>query len=332
MSNQIQKQTNVKSWLTSDSLREQISAALPEHCTPDRFMRVVNTAMQKNPKLLKCSQPSLFNAFQTCSELGIEPDGRRAHLIPYGDNCQLIIDYKGLVELALRSGKISTIHSDVICENDTFIYDRGQVKEHIIDFKNPRGEMYAVYATAIFKDGGEQSEVMTKDEVEAIRNRSRAGNSGPWKTDFNEMAKKTVFRRLSKWLPLSPEIMDKIAADDTQFDKPKMQVAEPVLLDPDEEFDLSSEPPVNEESEGEVVTSEEAVVEEEKPARKRRTKEQIENDNVEELAKLLIDNEIHRDVADAWAKSIGKDLEDPVFIKEILSRPAGAVEQMKSHS
>jgi len=105
----------------------------------------------------------------------------------------------------------------VVCANDAFEYDCGEVKRHSIDFKAARGEMYAAYAICTFKDGTKKCEVMSKDEVESIRKRSRAGDSGPWKTDYNEMSKKTVFRRLSKWLPLSPEMRDAIEADDTQF-------------------------------------------------------------------------------------------------------------------
>ena len=205
--------SEIKDWLQSDTLKNQIAQALPSICKPERFMRVLLSSIQKVPKLMQCSKASLLNAFITCSQLGIEPDGIRAHLIPYGQTCQLIIDYKGIVELALRSGKISNIHADIVCDNDVFEYDMGEIKSHKIDFKNGRGEMYAVYAIARFKDGTKQSCVMTKDEVEAIRKKSKAGNSGAWLDFYNEMAKKTVFKRLSKWLPLSPEEKDAIEKD-----------------------------------------------------------------------------------------------------------------------
>lgn len=203
----------IRDHITGDKFKQAVAAALPKHLTPERFIRVALTAFTKTPKLMDCDQPSLFASLLTLSQLGLEPDGRRAHLIPYGKTCQLIIDYKGLAELAMRSGAVSYLHADVVCENDLFEYDKGQLTTHKIDFKQPRGDVYAVYALCKFKDGGEKCEVMTRDEVEAIRKRSRAKDSGPWVTDWNEMAKKTVFRRLSKWLPLSPEFMDAIDND-----------------------------------------------------------------------------------------------------------------------
>ena len=208
----------IQAWLTSDKLKSQIAQALPSICTPDRFMRVLFTALQKTPKLMQCSQPSLFNALMTCGALGIEPDGRRAHLIPYGSQCQLIIDYKGLLELVKRSGDVVSVRADKICENDDFTWENGEIS-HKIDFRRPRGKAYAYYARAVLKDGSVQTEVMTKDDVDAVRKRSRAANNGPWVTDFDEMAKKTVFRRLTKWLVLSPEVQDSIErADKTEFD------------------------------------------------------------------------------------------------------------------
>ena len=214
----------IRQMIEGDAFKDQIAKALPKHLTPDRFIRIAVTAMMRTPKLADCDQASLFNALLNLSQLGIEPDGRRAHLIPFTNRrrncveCQLIIDYKGLVELIMRSGKVANIHADVICKNDSFEYDKGMVVSHKINFEQPRGDVYAVYSICRFKDGTEKSEVMTKAEVEAIRNRSKAGQSGPWCTDWNEMAKKTVFRRLAKWLPLSPEYRDALEVDDDKLD------------------------------------------------------------------------------------------------------------------
>lgn len=219
----IEKRNDIRSLLTGDKFKTEVARALPKHLTPDRFIRVALTTMTKTPKLAQCTQESFFNALLSLSQLGLEPDGRRAHLIPYGNQCQLIVDYKGLVELAMRSGNVSNIHADIVCENDTFEYDKGEIKVHKIDFKQPRGEMYAAYAICRFKDGTEKTEVMTKEEVEAIRKRSKAGSAGPWVTDWNEMAKKTVFRRLSKWLPLSPEQRDVLDHDADRFEPINVQ-------------------------------------------------------------------------------------------------------------
>jgi recombination protein RecT len=203
---------SVKSWLTSDYFRQQVALTLPKHLTPDRFTRVALTALTRVPKLAECTPESVMKCMMTCSELGIEPDGRRAHLIPFKNECTLILDYKGLVELAKRSGDVSSIYAQIVCENDEFTYDTGQV-HHTIDFRKERGPMYAAYSIITFKDGGKHSEVMTRREIDGIRSRSKAANNGPWVTDYNEMAKKTVFRRASKWITLSPEIQDALDAD-----------------------------------------------------------------------------------------------------------------------
>lgn len=217
----------VAEWLTSETLKAQIAQALPKICTPDRFMRVLCSSMQKTPALMKCTKTSLLNAFISCSQLGLEPDGRRAYLIPYGNTCTLIIDYKGLVELALRSGKISNIFADVVCENDEFEYDMGEVKRHKIDLRKSRGAMYAVYAICRFKDGTKQACVMSKDEVEKVRKSSKSANGSTWTDWYDEMAKKTAFKRLAKWLPLSPELREAIAIDDENTsdfeEKPKLE-------------------------------------------------------------------------------------------------------------
>jgi len=231
MSNQTQVTTkkDIRSLIQGDQFKLAVQQALPKHLTPDRFIRTALTAMTKTPKLMECDQASFFSALLTLSQLGLEPDGRRAHLIPFGKQVQLIVDYKGLAELAMRSGLISNLHADTVCEKDVFTVDRGEIKEHKINYREPRGNPYAYYAICRFKDGSEKCEVMTKADVDAIRSRSRAGNSGPWATDYNEMAKKTVFRRLSKWLPLSPEERDALEADDNQFEHRTIEDAKPVF-------------------------------------------------------------------------------------------------------
>ena len=212
------KPATIREQIESPKFAEQIAKVLPKILTPERFVRVAITAMLKTPKLAECTQASLLNSLLQLAQYGLEPDGRRAHLIPYKDQCTLIIDYKGIAELVMRSGLVSYLHADIVCENDVFEWDMGEIKKHTINLKAPRGEAYAFYALCRFKDGTTKAEVMHREEVEAIRRRSRAGASGPWVTDFNEMAKKTAFRRLSKWLPLSPEIRDATETDDDVID------------------------------------------------------------------------------------------------------------------
>ena len=220
-------QTQVRKLIQSDAVKAQIEKALPSLCKPDRFLRIAMTAITKNPKLAECTQTSLMSCLLDCASLGIEPDGRRAHLIPYGNACTLILDYKGLIELVRRSGDVVKIHADIVCENDIFEYNFGEIEKHEINFRGDRGTVYAVYAMAEMKDGAKQCEVMTVADVEKIRQGSRGKNSSPWTQHWNEMAKKTVFRRLAKWLPLSSETLELISKDDTQFEKPKVDVQLP---------------------------------------------------------------------------------------------------------
>lgn len=204
----------IQQQLASDQFKEQIALVLPKHLTPDRMARVALTALRRTPKLAQCTQESFFKAMMDLSQWGLEPDGRRAHLIPYGKECQLILDYKGIVELVMRTGQVASIHADVVRENDDFVFDRGKITRHRVDFRMDRGDIYAVYCIVTFKDGAEKCEVMSRDDIEAIRRRSKSGNNGPWQTDWAEMAKKTVFRRASKWLPMDAEIRDAWDRDD----------------------------------------------------------------------------------------------------------------------
>lgn len=217
------KPATIRSTLEGNAFKDAVAKALPKHLNAERFIRVALTAITRVPKLRDCDQASFFTALLNLSQLGLEPDGRHAHLIPFENRkrgvteCQLIVDYKGLAELAYRSGAISFIHADVVCENDEFVFDRGQITKHVINYRKPRGDVYAAYAICRFKDASEKCEVMSREEIESIRKRSRAGQSGPWVTDWTEMAKKTVFRRLSKWLPLSSEQRDVAELEDDRI-------------------------------------------------------------------------------------------------------------------
>lgn len=221
---EIKKELTIRQHLESEAFKAQLAMVLPRHCNPERMARIAITALTKNPKLAECNETahgkaSFFKCLMDLSQWGLEPDGRNAHLIPFNNNkvgaveCQLIIDYKGLVELVMRSGEVASIHADMVCENDEFEVELGEVTKHRIDYRNARGNPYAYWARVRFKDGGQKFEVMTTNEINAIRARSRAGSSGPWVTDYSEMAKKTVFRRLTKWIPLAAEVRDAIDAD-----------------------------------------------------------------------------------------------------------------------
>jgi len=215
------KAANVRGLI--ERCRGQIAMALPKHMTPERMMRVCNTAISKTPALLDCEPRSLMGAIIQSSQLGLEPDGvlGHAYLIPFNNRktgrveCQFIAGYKGLIELSRRSGQISTVYAHAVHANDEFRYTLGldPTLIHKPTSGEP-GDLIAVYAVCHLRDGGKQFEVLQRREIDAIRSQSKAGNSGPWVTHYDEMAKKTALRRLCKLLPTSPELARAAALDE----------------------------------------------------------------------------------------------------------------------
>lgn len=225
------KPTTVREWLSDPSFQDQIAKALPKHMSADRMARIALTALTRTPKLAECTPASVCKCLLDLSAMGLEPDGRRAHLIPFGRECTLVVGYQGKAELAMRSGMVANIHADVVCENDFFEADTGRVR-HRVNYKEPRGKPYAAYCMVRFKDDTEKAEVLALDEIETIRKKSRAGNSGPWTESWNEMAKKTAAHRVFKWVPLSPEIRDAFESDEEPIDIKSTPVAKSEPLNP----------------------------------------------------------------------------------------------------
>lgn len=203
--------------------RAQIEMALPRHMNADRMLRIAMTSISTTPKLLDCTPRSLLGAVIQCAQLGLEPGILgHAYLIPFENRkagtveVQLIVGYKGLIQLARRSGEISTITAHEVRERDKFSYRYGlaPLLEHV-PHDDDRGEITHFYAVMRLKDGGAQFEVMTKAEVDAHRDRySRAAKQGPWVTDYVEMGKKTTLRKVSKLGPASVELQRAIALDE----------------------------------------------------------------------------------------------------------------------
>lgn len=225
--NELQKsegKQSLKQLINSEKIKEQIAKALPEHMTADRFCRVLTTTMLRVPKLAECDTTSFMKAMLDCSSLGLEPDGRLVHLIPFKNNklkiieCQLIVDYKGLIELAKRSGEVAVWKAEIVYANDHFKWENGEI-EHTADiFNGDRGEPIGAYSKVTQKDGIVDYEPMSKKEILDIKKRSKAASSGPWVTDEMEMWKKTVMRRHSKRLRLSPEFASALEKDADRFD------------------------------------------------------------------------------------------------------------------
>lgn len=200
--------------------KKQLALALPRHITPDRMVRIVLTEVQKTPELLNCSQQSLLGAVIQAAQLGLEPGlAGMAYLVPFKGQVQLIPGYRGLMNLAQRSGMVSVIYSEVVCRQDDFEFELGLdlvLKHRPSDDRDPSNvaSISHAYAVAKLKDGGQQFVVMTKKEVDTIRGRSRASAKGPWVTDYAAMAKKTVIRQLCKFLPMSVELQTAVSLDE----------------------------------------------------------------------------------------------------------------------
>jgi recombination protein RecT len=207
-----------------EKMKSQFQMVLPKHITAERLFRVAMTAIQQTPKLLECDRQSLYSAVMRSAQLGLEPDGilGQAYLIPFNGKVQFIAGYKGLIDLARRSGEVSNIIAKEVCENDEFEVDFSKEIPfvHKPELYGDRGQVTHFWAMARFKDGGFHWDYMTKDEVIAIRDgssgwksslkyakRDESGNvtevNSPWFAHFNEMGKKTVIRRIAKFLPMS---------------------------------------------------------------------------------------------------------------------------------
>ena len=195
----------------------EIALALPQHVTPERLLRIALSEVRRNPRLGQCNAASLLSAIFTCAQLGLEPGVALGHafLIPYRDECQFQIGYKGMIELARRSGQIESLSARCVYENDAFEFSYG-LHEDLIHrpATGGRGALTHAYAVARLKDGGVQFEVMDRLELEEVRDGSQGYQAAvkynkkdtPWISSFDEMCRKTVIRRLFKYLPVSVEI------------------------------------------------------------------------------------------------------------------------------
>lgn len=199
--------------------RAHIAEVLPRSkgLTPEKLIKLAVLATTRQPALKNCDMSSIFVALLQCAELGLEPSGTlgSAYLAPYGQQCQLIIGYRGLIDLARRSGALKQIEAHVVHERDSFKLRFGlePLLEHEPYLDGDPGKVRLVYCVAQLADGARHVEVMTLDEVKRIRAMSKAKNS-PWDNHFEEMAKKTVARRACKWIPMSAELARALEVED----------------------------------------------------------------------------------------------------------------------
>ena len=229
IANQEQKMTTPKPKVTvMDMIKRmepEIKKALPSVISPERFTRIVLSALSTTPALANCTPKSLLGAMMTAAQLGMEvntPLGQ-CYLIPYKnhgvDEVQFQLGYKGLIDLAYRGGEVQTIQAHTVYENDEFEYEYGlEPKLAHKPAKTGRGAPIAYYAIFRTKSGGYSFEVMSVDDVKAHRDKfSKAAARGfsPWTTNFDEMAKKTVLKQALKYAPMSTDTARSMSADET---------------------------------------------------------------------------------------------------------------------
>lgn len=206
------------------SMEKEIAKALPSVITPERFTRIVLSAISVNPKLGQCTPASFLGAMMTSAQLGLEvntPLGQ-AYVLPYSNKgtleAQFQLGYKGLIDLAYRSGEVEVIQAHVVYENDEFECEYGlDPKLTHKPADSNRGEPTKVYAVFKTKSGGFGFEVMSMEDVRkhaAKYSKAYSSSFSPWKTNFEEMAKKTVLKRVLKYAPLKSEFIRAAGQDE----------------------------------------------------------------------------------------------------------------------
>ena len=236
--------------------------ALPSHIKPEKFQRVVMTVVQQNPDLLNADRRTLFASCIKCAADGLVPDGREAALVIFNTKVkqdgkdvwikavQYMPMIAGLQKRARNSGEIAGIITQVVHENDELIQQPDDF-EQPVRHRPPalgvdRGKMIGAYAMAKLKDGTVLAEVMDISDIEKVRavsrSKDREGNVyGPWKDWFDQMARKTVFRRLSKWLPMDADLETLVQRDDEPAEQvPTLAVVERTPLIEADEFEAAS--------------------------------------------------------------------------------------------
>lgn len=207
------------------SMEGEIKKALPSVITPERFTRMVLSAISVNPQLASCTPASFLGAMMSAAQLGLEPNTPlgQAYILPYSNHgtleAQFQLGYKGLIDLAYRSGEVEVVQAHIVYENDDFQCEYGlePTLKHTPADKD-RGEPIKVYAVFKTKSGGYGFEVMSMEDVRkhaAKYSKSYNSSYSPWKTNFEEMAKKTVLKSVLKYAPLKSDFVRGVTSDET---------------------------------------------------------------------------------------------------------------------
>lgn len=239
-------------------LTEAIPETLRRTMNPGRVIKVALMNAANNKSILKCTPKSVVNAVIQATSYGLDVGGSlgQAYIVPFKNKnlrppfdheATLIIGYRGFIAMARRSGEILSVAAHGVYDKDEFdmqLGDEPHIK-HRPFLGGERGKLVSVYSVAEFKDGGRHTDFMTVADVNKIRSRSRASDNGPWKTDYDEMAKKTVVRRASKYWPLCIDLLREAMASEDLTEKGRA-------------FDIDAGPPEwlnddDEDTEGEIV-------------------------------------------------------------------------------
>ena len=198
----------------------KLAEVMPSGLTPERFTRIAIGEIMGNPNLAKASPATLLKAVMDAARLGLSVGGAQgeAYLVPYKGAVQCQIGYRGLLKLARRSGEIAGIAAEIVREGDPFRYDAAEQRiwhtPDVFDAEREARPIIGAYAIATLKSGERQTAVMSRAEIERIRQGSQGRNAAPWSDHWAEMAKKTALRRLCKMLPMEVEAAVAIDRDD----------------------------------------------------------------------------------------------------------------------
>ena len=208
-----------------ERLKPQLEKALPKHVTTERLARVALTAIRNNPRLQQADAMTLMGSIMTAAQLGLEPNTPlgQCYIIPYkngktgGYDAQFQIGYKGLVDLAHRSGKYKRLVARAVDEADEFSYSYGLDEDlHHVPAKQPSGKSVYYYAVYELDNGGRSFTVWSREQVEAhAKHYSKSFDKpdSPWKNNFNQMAKKTVLIDLLRYAPKAVEVAEVVSKD-----------------------------------------------------------------------------------------------------------------------
>lgn len=209
---------------TVDHMGNQFLAALPQHVSVEKFKRTVITAVTMNADLLQADRRSLLASCMKAASDGLLLDNRDAALVifkskDYGPQVQYMPMIGGILKRMRQSGEVKSVATDVVHENDKFDHWRDENGEHLNHrpaYGEDRGQVTLAYAIVNTQDGGVYIEVMDRAQIEKVRAVSKTGASekGPWNNWWDEMARKTVLRRLAKRAPMSTDVAEMLYRDD----------------------------------------------------------------------------------------------------------------------